>query len=306
MWLYQRNMWLFFAFISASLLGIYDIFKKISLTGNAVIPVLFLNVLFCCLFLLPLILFSRFFPQQAQATPIYLPVLPAGSHLLLMLKAFIVLSSWIFAYFSIKHLPLTIASPIKASQPILTLLGAVCIFGEQLNGWQWSGIAVAICSFYLLSWSGRQEGIRFAHNKWIFFMILAIFTGALSGLYDKFLMRHLDRISVQVWFNFYQLIFMSIILLTLWYPKRKKTTSFRWTWSIPLISLFLLLADFAYFYALSDGNSLISIVSLVRRSGVAVTFLAGAIFFHEKNLKAKFTDLVLVFAGMLLIYKGTV
>lgn len=301
----KNTMWLIPAFISASLLGLYDVFKKISVSGNAVIPVLFLNIVFCCLFLSPIIFLSCYFPEVVRNTPFFLPPVSPSAHLLLFIKAVIVLASWMFAYFSIKHLPLTIASPIKATQPILTLTGAVCIFGERLTSWQWAGILMAIGSLYLLSWTGKKEGIRFSRNKWIYFMVLAIVTGAISGLYDKFLMTRLDRMNVQIWFNFYQLFLMGGIVLILWYPQRKHTTPFRWKASIPLISLFLVLADFAYFYALSYEDSMISIISLVRRSGVVVTFITGAVFFKEKNLKAKFADLLLIIAGMLLIYIGT-
>lgn len=150
-------MWLILAFISAALLGLYDVIKKVSLDGNAVLPVLFLNVLFCCILFLPVIVLSGFFPEVVQDTIIYLPPVAARAHLFLFLKAVIVLSSWVFAYFSLKHLPITIASPIKATQPILTLAGAMVIFGERLNGWQWAGIITAIVSFYLLSCSGKKD-----------------------------------------------------------------------------------------------------------------------------------------------------
>lgn len=298
-------MWLLLAFVSASLLGLYDVVKKVSLDRNAVIPVLFLNIFFCCLLFLPVILLSWFFPGTMQGTLFWLPAVDFSSHCLLFLKAIIVLASWIFAYFSLKHLPITIASPIKATQPILTLVGAMLIFGERLNIYQWIGVLIAIISLYLLSWSGKKEGISFAHNKWIYFMVLAVITGSCSGLYDKFLMTRLDRMNVQVWYNFYQLLIMGIILLALWYPKRRATTPFRWRNSIPLISLLLVLADFAYFYALSYDDSMISIVSLVRRSGVVISFVAGAFWFREKNLKAKFIDLLLVLLGMYFIYLGT-
>lgn len=298
-------MWLILAFISASLLGFYDIVKKISLEHNAVIPVLFFNILFCCILFLPVIILSFCFPALVRDTIIYLPPVSAPAHLYLFIKAVIVLSSWIFAYFSLKHLPITIASPIKATQPILTLTGALLIFGERLNFWQWIGILTAIISLYLLSWSGKKEGIRFTHNKWIFFMILAVITGSLSGLYDKYLMARFDRMNVQVWYNFYQLLIMGIIVLTLWYPQRHRSTPFRWRNCIPLISILLVLADFAYFFSLSYEDSMISIVSLVRRSGVVVSFIAGAFWFKEKNLKSKFIDLLLVLLGMYFIYLGT-
>lgn len=234
-----------------------------------------------------------------------MPYIGLKDHFLLFCKAIVVLSSWIFAYFSLKHLPITIASPIKATQPILTLLGALLIFGERLNLYQWIGIIIAIGSLYLLSFSGKKEGIHFSRNKWIFFMACAVITGSFSGLYDKYLLTFIDRMNVQVWYNFYQLLIMTVILFTLWYPKRRTTTPFKWRYSIPFISVFLVLADFAYFYALSYDDSMISIVSLVRRSGVVVSFIAGAIWFREKNLKIKALDLIFVLIGMYFIYLGT-
>lgn len=297
-------MWLSLAFISAFLLGCYDIFKKISLTNNAVIPVLFLNTLFCSLIFLPFVLISFYAPSYMENTIVFVPKVDFTTHCYVFLKACIVLSSWLFAYFALKHLPLTIASPIKATQPVLTLLGAIVIFSETLNLYQWIGVCLTIVSFFLLSTAGKKEGINFAKNKWIFCIIMATITGAASGLYDKFLMGRFDRMTVQVWYNFYQFLIMTVILLVMWYPVRKKNP-FQWRPQIFLISLFLCLADFAYFYALSDPNAMISIVSMIRRSGVVVTFAAGAIFFHEKNLKNKAVDLLLVLLGMFFLYIGS-
>ena len=188
---------------------------------------------------------------------------------------------------------------------VLTLVGALVIFGERLNLYQWIGVAFAVASFYLLSVSGKKEGIRFTHNKWIYFTVLSVMLGALSGLYDKYLMGSLDVMTVQVWFNVYQCAIMLAILLFLWYPRRKHTTPFTWRWNIIFISVFLCIADWVYFYALSDPDSMISIVSMIRRSNVLVTFAAGALFFHEKNLKNKAIDLLLVLIGMIFLYLGT-
>ena len=299
-------MWLILAFVSAALLGIYDIFKKSALKNNAVIPVLFLNTMFCSLLFLPLIIASRVAPEALQQTIFYVPQVPFEQHLYVILKAIIVLTSWILAYFAIKHLPITIASPIKASQPVLTLLGAMLIFGEQLNLYQWIGVTLAISSFLMLSWSGKSEGINFKHNKWILFIVLATIAGAASGLYDKYLMTHgFDRMTVQVWYTYYQMALMAIVLLFMWYPNRKKTTPFRWTPAILLVSLFLVAADFIYFYALSDPNSMISVVSMSRRSGVIVAFIGGALFFKEKNIRKKSIDLALVLLGMYFLYLGS-
>lgn len=304
-------MWIVFAFLSAALLGFYDVFKKQSLKGNAVIPVLLVNTAVCSLFFLPLLLGSALGDIPA-GSPFHVPSGTSVQHAYVLLKAVIVLSSWIFGYFAIKHLPLTIVGPINATRPVMTLVGALFIYGERLNGWQWVGVLLALASFFLLSRTGRKEGIRFAHNRWIFLLVAAALCGTVSGLYDKFLMAPvsaggvgMDKLFVQGWYNFYQLLLMCGVLLTVWLPLRRGKEVFVWRWSIPLISLFLTAADLAYYYALSQPDALISLVSMVRRGSVLVSFLFGALVFREKNLRAKAFDLLLVLLGMICLYIGT-
>jgi multidrug transporter EmrE-like cation transporter len=51
---------------------------------------------------------------------------------------------------------------------------------------------------------------------------------------------------------------------------------------------------------------MISVVSLVRRSSVIISFICGAIIFKEKNLRAKALDLALILLGMIFIWIGTI
>ena len=227
------------------------------------------------------------------------------AHMLIILKSFIVLTSWIAGYFGLKHLPITIVGPINATRPVLVLVGAMLFFGERLNGFQWAGVLLAILSIFLMSITGKKEQIDFRHNKWIWCIGVATIAGAASGLYDKYLMKQLNPMLVQSWYNVYQVFIMCPIILLLWYPKRKESTPFRWDWTIICISIFLCAADFVYFYALSYEDSMISIVSMVRRGSVVVSFLFGALFFREKNLKSKAVDLILVLIGMFFLYLGS-
>jgi transporter family protein len=298
-------MWLLLAFLSATLLGFYDAFKKQSLKNNAVLPVLFLNTIFSSLIFLPFIMLSRFVPECLDGTIVNVPSAGWEEHKYIIIKSFIVLSSWIFGYFGMKHLPLTIVCPINATRPVMVLVGALILFGERLNTYQWIGVILAILSFFMLSRSGKKEGIDFKRNKWIFFVVMAAIMGAVSGLYDKYLMGRLNPMLVQSWYNIYQVFIMCPIILLLWMPKRKESTPFRWTWTIIFISIFLSAADFAYFYALSYDDSMISIVSMVRRGSVLVSFTFGALFFKEKNLKSKAIDLLLVLMGMFFLYLGS-
>ena len=301
-------MWLVLAFISATFLGFYDTSKKASLKDNAVLPVLFLNTVFSTLIFSPFLLdyiggfgwFSDTFLDTTSGaeSPLY-------AHLLVVLKAFIVLSSWICGYFGLKHLPLTIVGPINATRPVIVLVGAMLIFGERLNACQWIGVLISLSSIFLMSRAGKKENIDFRSNRWIWCVAAATLLGAVSGLYDKYIMTSLSPMFVQSWFNFYQMIIMAVICALMWYPKRHQTTPFHWSRAIPLISIFICLADFAYFTSLNDPDSMISVVSLVRRSSVIISFICGVIIFKERNIKAKLLDLALLLAGMAFIWLGT-
>lgn len=304
-------MWIILAFLSAALLGCYDSFKKKALQENAVIPVLFLNTLFSSLIFLPFIVISST-SNILDGTIFHVASGGWEEHRYIILKSFIVLSSWLFGYFGMKHLPLTIVGPINATRPVMVLIGALMVFGERLNLYQWIGVVLAIISFFMLSRSGKKEGIDFKHDKWVFFVVMSAILGAVSGLYDKYLMASpsdggvgVDRMMVQSWYNLYQCALMGLMLVLLWWPTRHRNTPFHWQWSIIFISLFLSAADFVYFYSLSLQGAMISIVSMIRRGSVVVSFLFGAMFFREKNLKSKILDLFIVLLGMVFLYMGS-
>ena len=277
-------MWLILAFLSALLLGFYDVAKKQALRDNSVPAVLLLNTFFSSLIFLPSIVSTLSGGGWFDATAYRIPLGTAHDHILVALKAVIVLSSWAFGYYGIKHLPITIVGPINATRPVMVLIGALLIFGERLNALQWVGVGLAILSLFMLSRAGRREGIDFSHNVWIVCVAAAALLGAASGLYDRYLMQRLEPIFVQ---------------------GSRSATRFHWSWAIPMISILLTAADMAYFVALSDTDAMISVVSMIRRGSVVVSFACGALLFRERNLKAKALDLALIIIGMVFLYFGS-
>ena len=301
-------MWIILAFISASLLGLYDVAKKQALKANAVLMVLLLNTLFSTLLFSPVIINSLFDLGWFEGTRFAISVGSAAEHGAVMIKAVLVLTSWVLGYFGLKELPLTIAAPIHATRPVMTLVGAMIVFGERLNLTQWAGVLLAVGSLFMLSRSSKKEGIDFRHNRGVLLVGLAAVTGACCGLYDRHIMHSLEPMFVQSWYVLYQAILMTITIAILTIFKVKKQGSsdpFHWSWAIPLISLFLSAADVAYLFALSDADAMISVVSMIRRSSVLVSFTCGALLFHERNLKAKAFDLALIFIGAILLYIGS-
>lgn len=298
-------MWLILAFLSALLLGFYDVAKKQALRDNSVPAVLLLNTFFSSLIFLPSIVSTLSGGGWFDVTAYRIPLGTLHDHILVALKAVIVLSSWAFGYYGIKHLPITIVGPINATRPVMVLIGALLIFGERLNALQWIGVGLAILSLFMLSRAGRREGIDFSHNVWIVCVAAAALLGAASGLYDRYLMQRLEPIFVQGWYNLYQTIIMIVVMILMRLLDSRSAARFHWSWAIPMISILLTAADMAYFVALSDTDAMISVVSMIRRGSVVVSFACGALLFRERNLKAKALDLALIIIGMVFLYFGS-
>ena len=299
-------MWVGVAFISALMLGLYDVAKKRSLTGNAIVAVLWFNTFISTLIFLPVVFDSELSLGILANTSFNYEPTDLFSHLLVAIKAVITLSSWICGYYAMKHLPLSIVGPVNATRPVVVLVGAVLLFGERLNLWQWGGVLLTIASLYLLSVSSRKENVSFSSRHAVA-MFMAMLLGAVSGLFDKYIISEhsLDPMFVQSWFSIYQLAIMTVLLLVIWYPRRS-TDKFHWTWAIPLISIFVSLADYCYYHAIDIEGSMIAVISMIRRFSVVVSFVCAALIFGEKNLKSKAIDMVLILVGMILLAIGSI
>lgn len=305
-------MWTLLAFISALCLGCYDVSKKIALRSNAVVDVLTISICISALILLVPLLLSRCCPEMMNGTLFYVPEMDMQAHLYTLLKSVIVLSSWVCAYISMKHLPLSVVSPMQATRPMWTLIGALLLFDEHLNNWQWAGVLLAICSVFIFSLGKRRssDATDRSFNRYHLFLALAILTGACSGLYDKYLMRNYDHNAVQVYYTLYQAVMMlgvRAIIRSYDHAIRHSQRKVRLPanlLSIILISVFLVISDNTYMLALSDPDSMIAVVSTIRRGGTLIGFGYGLLFLHEPVSWRKRLCMAGIIAGLLCLAIG--
>lgn len=295
--------WMLLAVLSAVVLGIYEVAKKTAVSGNAVLPSLLVGSLSGLALLLPLTALSHAFPDLAATFGARPEPLSPGGHFLVACKALLVTSSWICTYFALKHLPLSLASPIRASAPLFTLLGAVALFGESPTPRQWLGILSIALSYWGFALLGRREGIRFEKNPWIWALFLGTLLGAVSGLYDKHLLQsaRIPPSALQLWFTLDNALLQLGLVAVLWWPQRARSTPFQWRPSVVAVGFLLVLADAVYFRALAAPGALVSVVAMVRRSNVVVSFALGSIVFREQNRARKLLPLAGIVLGLLLL-----
>ena len=284
--------WLLPVIGSALALGFYDLCKKHAVRDNSVMPVLFYATLCGSLFYVVITLLAG----TASA------VCSLQVWWLILLKSLLVAASWTCVYYAMRELPISIASPIRASAPLWTFLGSLVLFSEFPTLLQGIGMLAIFTGYFLFSVFGKLEGISFLRSRGIRLIVLGTLLGAASALYDKYLMNVL-KISpktVQFWFSI-DLVFIlgaAFLVRSLFFGQKRR---FEWRWSIVFTGILLILADYLYFYAVSLPDIHISILSLVRRCSCIVTFGVGVYYFRDAHIKRKAVALVLILSGVFLL-----
>lgn len=296
-------MWVVLSLVSAFLLGFYDIFKKQTVVGNAIIPVLFYSTMISGALFLPFVLLSAFKPDVFTGdflSKLYIEPLSARQHLLVLGKTALILASWMFSYSAMKHLPITVVGPVNQLRPAITVILMFIVFRESLTWLQGTGVVLAIISFYFMNRSGKLEGINFRSDKWVFMLLGSAILVALSGVYDKFLLSKecISPATIQAWYTIYDFLMMAVLFFLVWRPRRKEQP-FEWRWGIVAMAVFVTVADVIYLTGLKQDAAVVVLIPLILYGvRLIVSFVYGIFGFKEHNIRSKIIPLLMVLAAL--------
>lgn len=286
--------WTIWILLSAVFLAFYDIAKKASVRENAVLPTLLIST-FCG--------GGAFIASSAVFGDVGAMLHPGGRVLALsLIKSCIVASSWILTFCALRTLPITIATPIRASAPAIVFVAAFFCYGETPTLIQGVGMLFVFSGYWAFSWAGRHEGIDFLRNRAVWCAVGGMCLSACSSMWDKYVFQICGAPvePVQFWFQI-GLFAVYAVLLTGRTLLRMRHDPFEWRWSIPCVGILLAAADWLYFKGLAIPGVPISVGSLLRRFSVVITFVLGAKFFHEANLRRKSLALAVILIGVALL-----
>ena len=286
--------WTIWILLSAVFLALYDLAKKASVRNNAVLPTLLASTL-CggCAFI----------AATAVLGDVRAMLHPGGRILVLAgVKSVIVATSWILTFCALRTLPITIATPIRASAPALVFVAAFFCYGEVPTWVQGLGMLFVFGGYWAFSWAGRHEGIDFLRNHAVWCAVGGMCCSACSSMWDKYVFQICAAPVevVQFWFQI-GLFTVYATLLAGRTVLRLRHDPFEWRWTIPCVGILLALADWLYFTGLAVPGVPISVGSLLRRFSVVITFVLGAKFFHETNLRRKALALAAILVGVVLL-----
>ncbi len=279
--------WLWMSLMSGILLGFYDVLTKKALRKVSLLNVLALYTLFSFLIV-------SFDYKNALKVESF-------SLILILLKSFIIFISWILGFIALRSLPISVISPFSTLTPVFTIFMGVTILGERFSLLQVAGIIIILISYYFIGKTGKAEIASLFRNKYLYMMVGSTFLSATSALMDKIILKKANTGQVQFWFCFFLTImyFAALIINNI---RKNLELSIRFSWFIPLMSLFLVVSDRIYFEAVNMTASKISIILPLRRISVIVSIIMGGILFKEKNLKRKLVYAFLLLTGVAVIF----
>ncbi len=287
-------MWIAWILASSVFLAFYDLSKKASVRDNAVLPVLLFATVAGA---------AAYVAALGAAGGIGAAVhVTAREFALIGVKSLIVSTSWVLTYCALRTLPITIATPIRASSPALVFVAAFFMYGEKPSPVQGLGMLLVFAGYWTFSWAGKHEGIDFLRSRAVWFALGGMCMSALSSLWDKFILQRcaIPVETVQLWFQL-GLVAVYALLLGAQRTMRMERDRFEWRWSILATGVLLAAADWLYFHGLAIPDVSISVGSLMRRFSVVITFVLGAAIFHERNLRRKGLALAAILIGVALL-----
>lgn len=287
-------MWTCWILASAVFLAFYDLAKKASVRDNAVLPVLLLATVAGGGAYVAVLGAAGGIPAAIDVS--------ARDFALICIKSAIVSSSWILTYCALRSLPITIATPIRASAPAIVFIAAFFLYGERPTIVQGLGIALVFAGYWAFSKAGKFEGIDFFRSRAVWLAIGGMCMSAVSSVWDKFILQKcaIPVETVQFWFQI-GLVSIYALLLAGQRILHIDHRRFEWRWTIPATGILLAAADWLYFHGLAIPDVPISVGSLLRRFSVVITFILGALFFKERNLKRKGMALAAILTGVILL-----
>ena len=298
-------LWIPLVLLYGLLKGGREIAKKKAMEKNTVMEVLFVYTLMSFVFVLP---------QAGQAGG-----MEPRFFALIALKSFVMFLAWIFGFYSLKKMPVSLYGVLSLSRVLFATFSGVIFLHETLAGNQIAGLVIVCAGLLLLRVNPKKketpatlpqapEAEQDAPNQPVpapepvkpIFIILAFAScilNAVSGFMDKILMRDVTSSQLQFWYMLFLIIYYGIYVLI----KRIKISPgvFKngWVWALAIM---FVIGDKALFIANGMPQSRITIMTLIKQSACLVTIIGGKIFFKEDRILYRLFCAAIILGGIAL------
>ncbi len=302
-------LWIPLVLLYGLLKGGREIAKKKAMEKNTVMEVLFVYTLMSFVFVLP---------QAGQAGG-----MEPRFFALIALKSFVMFLAWIFGFYSLKKMPVSLYGVLSLSRVLFATFSGVIFLHETLAGNQIAGLVIVCAGLLLLRVNPKKketpatlpqapEAEQTAHDQPApaatptpepvkpIFIILAFAScilNAVSGFMDKILMRDVTSSQLQFWYMLFLIIYYGIYVLIKRIKISRSVFKNGWVWALAIM---FVIGDKALFIANGMPQSRITIMTLIKQSASLVTIIGGKIFFKEDRILYRLFCAAIILGGIAL------
>ena len=290
----KRMIWIPLVLLYGLLKGGREIAKKKAMTKNSVMEVLFVYTLMSFVFVLP---------QAGQAGG-----METRFFFYIALKSFVMFLAWLFGFYSLKKMPVSLYGVLSLSRVVFATLSGVIFLHEALSVFQMTGLIIVCAGLLLLRVPGKKQEAQATTETalaepepvktiYIIMAFASCIFNTISGFMDKVLMKDVTSSQLQFWYMLFLVIYYSIFMLV----RREKISASvlknGWIWALAIM---FVIGDKALFIANGMPQSRITIMTLIKQSSCLVTIIGGRIFFKEERILYRLMCALIILGGIAL------
>ena len=292
--------WILLVLLYGLLKGGREIAKKKAMTKNTVMEVLFVYTLMSFVFVLPEI------PQAGGMEPRFFA--------LIALKSFVMFLAWLFGFYSLKKMPVSLYGVLSLSRVLFATLSGVIFLHEVVGVFQITGLVIVCAGLLLLGVQPKKKELpqqepstqpadpALIQDNSVkpIFIILAFAScilNAVSGFMDKILMRDVTSSQLQFWYMLFLIIYYGLFVLIRRIKIDPSVFKNGWVWALAIM---FVIGDKALFIANGMEASRITIMTLIKQSSCLVTIIGGKIFFKEDRILYRLMCAAIILGGIAL------
>jgi len=285
--------WYFFATLAALLTAAFTIIEKKTLLKEHAMEfstVLAIFNFLIALVLLPYINFD-------------LPIKTLG---LMYLASVFGSIAFLFVAKAVRHMDVSIVSPLMTFSPAIVVVLAFFILGEKVTSLQLFGIILLIIGSYVLE--AENHGTKKIFTKtfksnYFYYIFLALILYGFCSIFDKFILRTVSPLTYIPIVQFFIAINF-IILICIFHNgfegiKHGVRSAGKWIFLVAI-----LVTSYRLAYAQAVSMTYVSLVIPIKRMSAFFATAVGGKIFHEKNLTQRILACVIMLIGAFLVILG--
>ncbi len=231
---------------------------------------------------------------------------PAMTWFLMYLKGLFLTVGWILGSKALKHLEISLVTPLTNLTPVFLLLLSFFILHEVPSAMQYIGVALLVFGAYWLQadhhFSSLVRPWKAFNNKYSIFMLIAILFYAMCAIIDKIVLKTVDPYTfLSVTFGILSIHYIAIQFLKYNGMKDIKHAFTKGKYLIFIVALLMIFADIFYYMAVAIPGAMISLIVPVKRLSTLVATLIGGRMFHDHNLAQRAVACIIMIAGVVLV-----